>query len=169
MITVRRELPADITAIRQINRATFGQFAEAEIVGALRSVSALTLSLIAQLDDRIVGHIAFSPVKIKSAGRITNAIGLAPMPVLPEYQKRGIGARLATEALGILQRLGHKVVIVVGHPSYYARFGFVSAHNHEIRCEYECPPEAFMLKELQDNALKGISGIVRFRPEFASV
>jgi putative acetyltransferase len=169
MIIIRRELPADITTIRQLNRAAFGQFAEAEIVEALRSASALTLSLIAQLDDKIVGHIAFSPVKIESPGRITNAIGLGPMSVLPEYQKRGIGARLVTEALDILQQLGHRVVIVLGHPSYYPRFGFVPAHNHEIRCEYECSPEAFMLKELQDNALKGISGIARFRPEFASV
>jgi len=108
-------------------------------------------------------------VKIESFDRITKAIGLGPMSVLPEYQKRGIGTRLVTEALSILQQMGHMVVIVVGHPSYYPRFGFVPAHNNEIRWEHECPPEAFMIKGLQDNALKGISGIAKFRPEFTGI
>jgi putative acetyltransferase len=125
--------------------------------------------LIAQIDDKIVGHIAFSPVKIESPKRITKAIGLGPMSVLPEHQKKGIDTRLVSEALAILKQLGHRVVIVLGHSSYYPRFGFIPAYNYEIRWEHECPPEAFMLKELQDNALKGIYGITEFRPEFTGV
>ena len=170
MVHIRKELPEDIPAIRRVNRQAFGENTEADLVNQLRENGALTLSLVALAEGKVVGHIAFSPVRIVGgAGEERNAIGLAPMAVLPEHQRKGLGSKLIREAFPILRKRGHTRVVVLGHPEYYPRFGFIPADQFGIRWEHDCPAEAFMVKELEDGAFDGITGIVKFRPEFEEV
>jgi len=91
------------------------------------------------------------------------------MAVLPAHQRKGIGSRLVQAGLEECRRAGHEIVVLVGHPEYYPRFGFLPAKRFGIRYEEEVPEEAFMLIELREGALAGRSGIVRYQPEFGSV
>ena len=161
---IRRERPEDIDAIHQLNEEAFEGAEEADIV--VRDANALTLSLVAVLDETVVGHIAFSSVTIESENGSKEAIGLAPMAVLPKFQRKGIGIALVNAGLSELIMMGHCAVVVVGHPEYYPRFGFTPASSFGIRWEIEVPDEAFMLKELTEGALRGVTGIVKYRPEF---
>ena len=130
MLLVRREQPADIAAIRQVHALVFGRSAEANLVDTLRMRGKVVLSLVAAEGDRIVGHILFSPVTIASDDHTFPAVGLAPMAVLPEFQRRGIGSLLVKASLVECQHLGYDGVVVLGHPSYYPRFGFVPASRY---------------------------------------
>ncbi len=166
MLTIRPETPEDIAAIRYVNEQAFGQNEEAELVEKLRNRAALSLSLIAVQKNEIVGHIAFSPVVIESECSSFEAITLAPIAVLPAYQRQGIGGQLARAGLEECRNLGHEIVVVLGHPTYYPRFGFVPAKPKGISCEFGVAAEAFMVLELREGALAGRGGIVRFQPEF---
>ena len=169
MITIRKEEPGDIRAIRHVNERAFDQENEANIIEKLRKRSALTISLVAMQDDEIVGHIAFSPAIIAAEGSNFGAIALAPMAVLPAYQRKGIGLQMVCVGLEECRRLGHEIIVVLGHPDYYPRFGFVPAMPKGIGCEFEVPEEAWMILELQEGALAGRRGKVRFQPEFSEV
>jgi len=166
MLTIRRETPEDIDSIRYINQQAFGQKAEAELVDKLRNRNIVILSLVAVQGDQVVGHILFSPITIESKGASFEAIALAPMAVLPAYQRKGIGSQMVRAGLEECQRLSHEIVVVLGHPDYYPRFGFVAAKPKGIECEFEVPEEAWMLLELREGALAGRSGTVKFQPEF---
>lgn len=166
MLTIRPETPEDIDFIRDVNEEAFGEKEEAVLVEKLRSRQAATLSLVAVCEGNIVGHILFSPVTIESANQSFTAVGLGPMAVLPLYQKRGIGSQLVRAGLEECRHLGHEIVVVLGHPDYYPRFGFVLARPKGIDCEFEAPEEAWMILELREGALAGKSGIVKFQPEF---
>ena len=124
------------------------------------------MSLVAVRDDLIVGHILFTPVTIESEGRELAALGLAPMAVLPEQQRQGIGSLLVNVGLNRCRKEGLACVVVLGHPEYYPRFGFVPASHYGIKCEYDVPDEVFMAIELEDGALDGRSGTARYQPEF---
>ena len=169
MLTIRLEIPGDVEAIRYVNEQAFGQENESKLIEKLRNRGALTISLVAIQDGEIVGHIAFSPVKVESEGLSFEAITLAPLAVLPAYQGKGIGSQLVRAGLQECRRLGHEVVVLVGHPDYYPRFGFIPAKPEGIDCEFEVPEEAWMILELQEGALAGRLGIVRFQPEFHEV
>ena len=132
----------------------------------LRATGSIILSLVAIEDREVVGHIAFSPVRIDSTAGTKKAIGLGPLGVLPAYQNRGIGSELVRAGLAELKKAGHDVVVVLGHPDYYPRFGFVPAAHHGVRWEHDAPSEAFMVKELNTGVLQGELGVARFRPEF---
>lgn len=166
MFTVRRETPEDINSIRYINEMAFGRRVEAELIDKLRNRDALTLSLVAVQEGQIVGHISFSPVTVESDYSSFEVISLATMAVIPEYQRSGIGLQLVRAGLEECCHLGHEIVVVVGHPDYYPRFGFVPAKPKGIDCEFEVPDEAWMVLELREGALKGRSGTVKFKPEF---
>jgi putative acetyltransferase len=168
-VNIREEQPGDRATVHRINREAFGQDAEADLVDRLRANGKATLSLVAEQDDRIVGHILFSPVTIESAAGTITLLGLAPMAVLPPHQKQGIGTVLVERALALLKAAGHRGVVVLGHPGYYPRFGFIPASTFGIRCGYDAPDEAFMALELTPDALKGCSGLAKFQPEFAGV
>ena len=118
MVIIRHEQPGDIPAIHQVNTLAFGQPQEVDLVDALRRAGALTISLVAVQDDRIVGHIAFSPVTITSDAAVVDAIGLAPMAVLPERQRQSIGSQLVEAGLQACRETGYKIVVVLGHPNY---------------------------------------------------
>jgi putative acetyltransferase len=168
-VTLRTELPADHAGVRRVNELAFGQPGEADVVDALRAAGAATLSLVAVDGDRVVGHILFSPVTVASPSGDFTALGLAPMAVLPELHRRGVGSRLVRAGLDELRRAGHEVVVVLGHPGYYPRFGFERASARGIRWEHDAPDEAFLVLELRPGALRGRGGVVRYRPELDSV
>jgi putative acetyltransferase len=166
MLIIRQETPEDTAAIRHVNEEAFGQKEEAEIIEKLRSRGMLMISLVAVQHNEIVGHIAFSPVQIESEHSSFDAISLAPMSVLPAYQRKGIGSQLVRAGLDECRSLGHEIVVVLGHPDYYPRFGFIPAKPKGIDCEFQVPDEAWMILELKEGALAGRRGIVRFQPEF---
>jgi putative acetyltransferase len=122
---------------------------------------------VAVKQNQIVGHILFSPIEIKSKETSVQGMGLAPMAVLPEFQRRGIGTDLVREGIKRLTGRGCPFVIVLGHPEYYPRFGFEPASRYGVRCEWEVPDEAFMILVLDPSAIRGVSGLARYRPEFA--
>jgi putative acetyltransferase len=166
-VSIRIERPGDVEGIRETNLLAFGEPLEARLVDALRG-TADYLSLVATLDDRVVGHILFTPVTIEpSVDR--RIAGLAPMAVRPEHQRSGIGGQLIRAGLDACRRSGYAAVVVLGHPEYYPRFGFVPADMFGLTCEFPSPPEAFMAIGLDANALSGIRGRVCYRPEFSEV
>ena len=166
MLTIRPEILEDQASIHYVNQEAFGRNQEADLVDKLRKRGVLTVSLIAVQETAIVGHIAFSPVEIASEKSSFWALTLAPMAVLPSHQNKGIGSKLVIVGLQECLRLGHEIIVVVGHPNYYPRFGFVPANPKGIECEFEAPHEAWMIKELKEGALAGRQGKVRFQPEF---
>ena len=157
-VRIRAEDPADPPGIRRVLEAAFGQPAEADLVDALRLAARPYLSLVAVLGREIVGHIAFSPVTIGSEPP-SDCIGLAPMGVLPPVQRRGIGSDLVRAGLVECRRTGQSVVVVLGHPAYYPRFGFTPASRAGLRCEYPVPDEHFMVLELLPGASQSGVGL----------
>lgn len=127
MIVIRREKPEDIEGIRTVNESAFEQTQEADIVDVLRDHCPDVLSLVAVEGNRIVGHILFSPATIQTHDGEVVGMGLAPMAVLPDYQGQGIGSKLIRSGLEALKESPYPFVIVLGHPKYYPRFGFVPA------------------------------------------
>jgi putative acetyltransferase len=169
MLTIRPEAPGDQAAIHQVNTLAFGQPQEADLVDALRRNGGLTISLVAVQDGRIVGHIAFSSVTITSDTATSDTIGLAPMAVLPEYQRQGIGSQLVEAGLNACHNTPYGVVVVLGHPHYYPRFGFIPAKPLGIVWEHDVPDEVFMVKEIKAGALARTRGVVKYRPEVQAV
>jgi putative acetyltransferase len=164
---IRREGPGDAASVRAINLAAFEGPTEAEIVDRVRRAGGAQLSLVAEIGGELVGHILFSEVRIGD-DREATGMGLAPMAVMPAQQNRGIGSALVRRGLEMLRVDGCPFVVVLGHPAYYPRFGFVPASRHGVTSEYDgVPDEAFMLLELADGALAGVTGVARYRPEFA--
>ena len=166
---IRREEPQDVAAIRFVNAQAFDGSAEANAIDALRERGAATLSLVAVIEDRVVGHLFFSPVTIEAPDRAWPGLGLAPLAVLPEYQRQGIGTALMNTGLEECRRQGHARVIVLGHPDYYPRFGFERASRCGVRFEFEAPDEACMILALQPGALDGVSGVAKYQPEWSGV
>jgi len=167
MITIRPEQPDDIPAVREINQAAFNDTAEAIIVDSLRDDCPEAVSLVAVEDDRVLGHIFFSPVIVTGEHEITGAMGLAPMSVLPDRQREGIGSMLVKAGIEAMRERNCPFVIVLGHPEYYPRFGFVPASSHGLSSQWDgVPDEAFMVLILDEPALAGVSGTARYRDEF---
>lgn len=167
---IREEGPADARAIHAVNAAAFPTDAEARLVDALREHGGLLLSLVAEAGGELVGHIAFSPVTVtRTDGSTAAGVGLAPMAVLPRLQRAGIGGRLVAEGLRRLRDAGHRFCVVLGHPDYYPRFGFVPAATVGLRWDRPVPDDVFMAQELTAGGLDGVAGVVRYRPELDAV
>ena len=171
VLTIRPEQSTDHEQVFQVNQLAFGQPDEAHLVQALRRSSAFIaeLSLVAVEDERVVGHILFSRIVVRSRATTHEALALAPMAVLPARQRVGIGSSLVRRGLADARHLGHRVVIVVGHPEYYPRFGFVPGEPLGVTPPFEVSPGAFMVLELQPNALVGVRGEVQYPPEFGEL
>ena len=164
-VQIRLERPDDELAVRETNQQAFGTPAEATLVDRLRG-SPDSISLVAAIADRVVGHILFTPISIEPAARVRVA-GLAPMAVRPENQRMGIGTQLVRAGLDHCRQRGYAAVVVVGHPEFYPRFGFVRASTKGLKCEFPVRDEVFMALELKTGALASVSGLVRYRPEFS--
>jgi len=169
MLILRSENKQDYADIYEVNKQAFeGRDNEPRLVEALRHSPDFIqeLSLVAVEDDRVVGHILFSPITIETETGSIPAISLAPLAVLPECQKRGIGSELVRHGLKNCAIMGHRVVLVVGHPDYYPRFGFSSASAKGISYPFDAPDEAWMALELQPGAFDGVHGTAHYPPAF---
>lgn len=164
---IRREEPGDREQVRVVNEAAFARADEADLVDALRTEGAVLLSLVAEVEGRIAGHILFSRMTVETAEGAVAAVSLAPMAVLPEYQGRGIGSELVRRGLAELGELGERIVIVLGHEHYYPRFGFSVEKARRLKSPF--PPEAYMALELSAGALEGVEGAVRYAAAFGIV
>jgi putative acetyltransferase len=162
-IIVRSETHEDVDAITEVTIAAFktldvSNHTEQFIVKALRRAGALTISLVAELDGRVVGHVAFSPVTVSDGTR--NWYGLGPVSVLPQYQRQGIGRALIEEGLSRLKALGARGCCLVGHPDYYKKFGFRNAPR--LVCQ-GVPQEVFFALSFDGHIPQGS---VRFHEGF---
>jgi putative acetyltransferase len=166
-IEIRFERPEDIDEIRLINDKAFDQPVEGQIVDKLRKSCKGIISLVATSNNKVIGHILFSPATIETQCGIIQGMALGPMAVTPELQKQGIGSMLVKEGLRIIDKTKCPFVIVLGHDKYYPRFGFQRASKYGIKSQWEgIPDEAFMVMILNDSVMKRVSGIVKYREEF---
>jgi len=164
-VQIRDERPSDEDTIRRIHRDAFGGDVEVRLVDLLRENNKALISLVAVIGGDVVGHILFSSVTIGGAALNGRAIGLAPVAVLPDFQRKGIGSKLIHEGLDRCKRVGYGVVVVLGDPAYYSRFGFRAANAFGLENEYGVGDE-FMVLELTEGSLEEVSGLVRYAPEF---
>jgi len=166
MPEIREEQLHEIEAVRKVNLRAFGQPQEAQLVDRLRENCDELLSLVAAVDAQVVGHVLFSLAVIESADGVAHGMGLAPVAVLPEYQRQGIGSELIREGIVKLRSRQCPFVIVLGHVEYYPRFGFEPASRYGIKSEWDVPDEAFMVLVLDGSALPKDGGVAKYRPEF---
>ena len=160
---VRLEGHTDVDAIRTVNREAFGGEAEVELVDALRANGDAAVSLVAETDTGLVGHILFSRLPVHAPGTEVAAVALAPMSVLPEWQRRGVGSALVRTGLDRCRNAGFEAVVVLGHPAYYPRFGFSTDLAEQLQAPFSGP--AFMALELVPGALRD-GGVVRYPDAF---
>ncbi|MGD8795910.1 MAG: N-acetyltransferase [Thiohalophilus sp.] len=165
---IRHEERDDLNAIRKVNEAAFETSAEADLIDALRTQVSPLVSLVAETEHEIIGHIMFSPVSLPNHPD-KKIMGLAPMAVRPSWQRQGVGSELVRAGLAACLGLDFGAVVVLGHPDYYPRFGFVRADEFGLACEYDVPAEVFMALELKQGYLDHVSGTIQYHPAFATV
>ena len=166
MIHIREEQIDDIQSVHNLNTLAFETDAEADLVDLLRENARPVISLVAVDGDALVGHIMFTPVELSSNPSL-KILGLAPIAVMPDRQRCGIGSALASEGLDRCSRTGAGAVVVLGYPAYYPRFGFAPASTMNIDCEYDVPDEVFMVIELVAGHLSGTGGTIKYHTAFA--
>jgi putative acetyltransferase len=167
MAEIRRERREDIPGIRNVHDLAFGRSEEGTVVDRVREAFDGLVSLVAVVEGRVVGHVLFSPVRIETGeGRDVFGMGLAPLAVLPEYQRQGIGTELMDAGLAAMRQTSCPFVVVLGHPAYYPRFGFEPASRRGIRCKWDVPDEAFMVLVMDEEAMRGVAGLAHYRPEW---
>lgn len=167
-LLIRAERAEDVGAIWEVEQGAFGRPAEADLVDLLRQQQCLTLSLVAVWAGQIVGHLAFSPVRLEPPAGEISVLGLGPLAVLPDYQRRGIGGLLVETGLAHCRQQGHQAIVVLGSPNYYGRFGFVPAGNFGLRCTFAVPAKFFMAQELQPGSLAGLQATSHYHPAFGN-
>ncbi len=149
MIIIRPERPEDVPRLFQVYQEAFGQDQEAVLVNSLRENHGLLLSLVAISEASLVGGVAFSPLTLEPIVSGLHLAGLAPLAVLPAYQRRGIGSGLVQVGLQQCREQGVDAVFLVGEPEFYGKFGFGPASSFDIRCEFEVPDSYWLAKELR--------------------
>lgn len=170
-LIIRPELPNDYDMIGKINDLAFGREAEGKLVVALRRNALFIkgLSLVALINSQLVGHILFFPVLIRNEEKVFLTLALAPMAVVPEYQRKGIGSSLINSGLDEARAGAFQSVIVLGHKYYYPGFGFEPASLYGIYPPFAVPDEVFLAMELVPGGLKGVKGVVEYPPEYQGV
>jgi putative acetyltransferase len=164
---IRKEKPENVMAIHALNEQAFAAPEEANIVDKLRDSCEGLLSLVAIEMDRIVGHILISPATIEGKHGVLKGMGLAPLAVLPEMQRQGIGTQLVKRGIEYLKRTECPFIIVLGHPEYYSRFGFETASQYQIKSQWEgVPDEAFMILWFDKSKMNHVSGVGKYKDEF---
>ena len=168
-ILIRQEQKKDWDSVYSVVKAAFegtehADGDEQDLVNRLRKSEAFIpeLSLVAEWEGKIIGHILFTKLKIGN----NEFLALAPVSVLPEYQGQGVGEKLIKAGYLLAKKLGFCSVIVVGHPTYYPRFGYTPASRWNISAPFEVPDNCFMAIELTKDGLKGVSGSVEYPQEF---
>ena len=167
-MNIRPEKTSDHKAIYRIHQLAFGQEDESQLINRLRKTIDFVpeLSLVAEKNSAIIGHILFSKIKIVGTDKKYSSLALAPMSVHPDYQKQGIGSQLIRMGLKKAKAMGFDSVIVLGHKDYYPQFGFEKASKWDINCPFEVPDEAFMGLELVKGALDEKEGVVQYSKAF---
>lgn len=168
-MSIRVEKPSDIETIWRINAEAFETEEEADLVDVLRASGVSYISLVYEENDELVGHIFFTPVELLGDTSGLRIIGLAPMAVIPQMQKRGIGSLLVKAGIQQCINEGYDAIVVLGYPNYYPRFAFLPSITYGIRSEYEVPDDVFMVLELREDSLKGKRGMVKYHEAFGSV
>ena len=164
---IRAEEAGDAPGIRAVNHEAFGREDEARLVDDLREAGHARLSLVADEGGRLVGHLMFSEAVIRTAGGEIGALALGPVGVVPDRQGRGVGSALIREGLDRCARAGHSIVVLLGHPGFYPRFGFSAERAGNLSSAYS--GEAFMALELAPGALSEVVGEFEFAPPFGAV
>ena len=169
-ITVRPETPDDVRAIDVVHISAFGGEAEAQLVSALRASSSYNreLSLVAELGGRIVGHILLTRVPLRKGGQEKHVLALGPMSVVPSQSHRGIGSELIQAGIRLAREKGYGSIVVLGHPEYYSRFGFVQAKDRHVTCNLPAPAEALTVLEVEPGNLAG-GGHVEYPEPFVAL
>jgi putative acetyltransferase len=162
---VRDEQMGDEQAIHTVHACAFGRELEARLVDQLRAAGHAAIALVGCEQERIVGHILFSPITIADAPTDCRGLALGPVGVLPERQRKGIGSALIREGVARCEGECYDLIILLGHVSYYPRFGFQRAKEYGLENEYGAG-DAFMVRELKPGILKQVGGLVKFAPEF---
>jgi putative acetyltransferase len=164
-LLIRQAIDADLDAIRHVHRLAFGQDAEARLVDALRDGGYVRASLVAEQNGQVVGHILFSDLAIITDAGTVAALALAPLAVLPEVQNQGIGSALVRRGLEVCQKQGHRIIVVLGHPHFYPRFGFFSKLASALASPFG-GGDSWMALELVPGALADVAGRVEYPPPF---
>jgi len=163
-LEIVEESPAHAEAIRRVHRLGFGRDDEGLLVDHLRGDGLAVVSLVALEAGLVAGHILFSRLPIETSTGVVAAVALAPMAVLPDRRRRGIGSALVRQGLDLCRSRGERIVVVLGHPEYYPRFGFSAPLARTLQAPFS--GDAFMALELAEGALSGLSGVVRYPPAF---
>lgn len=171
MLSLKSETNDELASIREVVTMAFARTSEAELVEAIRNSPNFIpeLSLVASENGEVLGHILFSAIVIASQEQTVPALALAPLAVKPSHQRQGIGSQLVQVGLRQCQDLEHSIVVVLGDPGYYKRFGFQTASSFGIDAPFPVPDEVFMVLELKHGALIGVSGTVRYPAYFDAV
>ena len=167
-VKVRQENQSDAKAIAVVNKSAFGGDAEARLVAVVRQSKSFIpeLSLVAEVGERVAGHILLFHAHLDRQGKQVEVLALAPMSVVPSQSHRGIGSTLLEAAQAKAADLGHKAIVVIGHPDYYRRFGFEPAAKWDIHSSLPVPEDSITAKELVSGALEG-GGLLVYPPEFS--
>jgi predicted N-acetyltransferase YhbS len=174
-VAIRKERPGDEKSIYDVTSRAFsgsemGHHGEAQLVDRLRASCPEIISLVAEIDGRLVGHSLFTPVVIERNERHWRGMGLGPISVLPEYQGRGVGSRLIVAGLELLRAADVPFVVVLGHLDYYPRFGFVPASKYGVTTTFGAEADRlFMIQMLSHTSPEPAPGIAKYRPEFSDV
>lgn len=167
-VLIRPEIEGDRAAVHALNESAFKGPAEARLVDLLRDQAQPLISLVAEENGAVKGHIMFSPAALAGHPEL-RIMGLAPMSVAPSHQRRGIGSALVRGGLDECRRIGVDAVFVLGHPTYYPRFGFSPAAVRGIRSQYEVPDDTFMVLELREGCLEGRTGTTAYHEAFGTL
>ncbi len=172
-IIIRKEEEKDFKTVFNLIKKAFetdplSDHKEQFLVERLRKSDAFIpeLSIVAETQNKIVGHILLTKLKIKNTQKQFDSLALAPVSVLPEFQGKGIGSKLIKQAHEKAKELGHQSIVLLGHENYYPKFGYQQAHLFGIELPFDVPKENCMVIELTENGLKDISGIVEYPKEF---
>ncbi|PFK37453.1 GNAT family N-acetyltransferase [Bacillus cereus] len=172
-IKIRQEMAKDYSRVEEVVQQAFlhEEFSdqkEHELVNRIRKCDAFIpeLSLVAE-EKEIIGHVLLSKIQIVDGDQSVDSLALAPVSVVPDYQKKGIGSLLISNVLRKAKELGYHSVIVLGHKDYYPKFGFKPASLWHIRAPFDVPDEVFMAMELKEHALQNVQGIVQYSEAFS--
>ena len=170
-IHLRSAKDSDYQNIYEVNDLAFGQNSESNLIALLKQNKEFItdLSIVAEMDNELVGHILFSKISIKNKDQEFESLALAPMAVRPSFQNLGVGVKLVLYGIAEAKSLGFTSLIVLGHEKYYPKFGFKSASLWNIKAPFDVPDSVFMALELEEGALKDISGTVIYPKEFSMI
>ena len=169
-IIIRKESSLDYDRISKVNDLAFVQKQEGELIVKLRMRKEYIpeLSLVAEFNGNIIGHILFFPIYILSGDDKIQTLALAPMSIIPGFQNKGLGGDLIMAGMKAANELGFTSVLVLGHPKYYPKFGFKKASKWKIKAPFDVPEEAMMAIELKNGSLNFGGGIIDFPPEYTA-